>query len=245
MRLNDPNDPPSKKPPLFWWIIANTLAIAFAITSWVICVNFFTNPLNPTSYKWMLKVGRLDPLESFNRRSLPSPTKIAGPLELERQFANFPPQELQALNRELKRAYLTNFDQAKFVAYVTGEFRVLETRPLKTSDFIPSGIAVKAQALIQNDNLDQPILYPVIVECLFPTNHNDPSAYPIGSILKLTKQSESAVILNIGNTLIDERPALHLTTTPLLAFPHQAPEAKFKISPPKRANPAGKLPAIP
>jgi hypothetical protein len=47
------------RPPLFWWLLANILAIAFAITSWVICLNLFRDPTNAKSYQLMIKVGRL------------------------------------------------------------------------------------------------------------------------------------------------------------------------------------------
>jgi len=54
-----------KGPPMFWWLLANILAIAFAVSSWVICLNLFRDPTNPTSYKLMMMAKRLTPLESY------------------------------------------------------------------------------------------------------------------------------------------------------------------------------------
>ena len=136
------------RPPLFWWLLANILAIAFAITSWVICLNLFRDPTNAKSYQLMIKVGRLDPLEKFIPTSAPKPRRTADPPELEAEFERFKNEDLQALNHELLRAYVTNYDKSEFLTYVKGEFKILSTRTLTDEDFLPSGIVVKAQAQV-------------------------------------------------------------------------------------------------
>ena len=153
MALIDLRDLTRKRPPLFWWLLANILAIAFAIASWVVCLNLFRDPTHPTSYEWMLKVGRIDPLESFSPTTAPTPVKVSSPLELEAQFQSISDDELVVLNHELRRSYLTNFERSRTLTYVTGEFRILEVRALTSDDFLTSGAVVKAQALIRPDKI--------------------------------------------------------------------------------------------
>lgn len=252
MPLSDPDDFRRKRPPLFWWLLANILAIAFAISAWIVCLNLFRDPTHPTSYKLMMKVGRIDPLESFTREKtkdgvrVPNPQKVLNAQELEIQFQSYSNSDLEAINQELKRAYLTNFKKPKFLTYVTGEFRIIGVKSLTESDFLRSGVIVKAQALVRPDAVADPIPYPVFIECLFPSENASPESFQVGNTLMLEKQRDCAAILNVGTTEFEDRSALFLTLVPLAAGNYQ-PEggASFKISPPEMANLEGSLPAFP
>ncbi|MEJ6718082.1 MAG: hypothetical protein QNK82_06295 [Akkermansiaceae bacterium] len=252
MSLSDPDDHGKKRPPMFWWMLANILAIAFAITSWIVCLNLFRDPTHPTSYRLMMKVGRIDPLEAFTRdktkdgTKVPNPQKVQTPQQLEAQFQSYSDSDLEAINQEFKRAYLTNFKKPKFLTYVTGEFRIIGVKALTEKDFLSSGIVVKAQALVRPDAVADPIPYPVFIECLFPSNNATPESFQVGNTLNLEKQRHCAAILNVGTTEFEDRSALFLTLVPLAAVEYTSEEGEsFKISPPKMANLEGILPAFP
>jgi hypothetical protein len=247
MPRSKPDDPPTRKrPPFFWWFLANTLAIAFAITSWIVCLNLFRDPTNPTSYDWMMKVGRVSPLASFAASETPEPATVSGPRDLEARFANFGKSELATVNQEFLREYLTNFEKAPLLTVLTGEFRVTESRELSSEDFLSPGIVVKAQALVRPDAVADPLPYPVFIECVFPTTEASPEAFPPGQSFVLKKEPHCAALLNVATTNYNDREVILATVVPLAAIEFTPPQGpSFKITPPERANPAASLPALP
>ena len=246
LRSQTDASPRRKRPPFFWWFLANTLAIAFAITSWIVCLNLFRDPTNPTSYEWMMKVGRLDPPAHFSPSETPEPKSVNDPRELEARFAGFGKSELNTLNRELRRAYLTNFEKAPLLTYLTGEFRVTAVRQLTEDDFLSPGIVVKAQALVRPDAVADPLPYPVFVECLFPSESAAPEAFPVGKTFELKRRPHCAALLNVGTTDHDEREVILATVVPLAAIPFTPPAGEpFPITPPPGAAPAASFPALP
>ncbi len=252
MPFPDPDHYGRKRPPIFWWMLANVLAIAFAISAWIVCLNLFRDPTHPTSYKLMMKVGRIDPLESFTREKtndrvkVPDPQKVQTPQQLEIQFQSYSNSDLEAINQELKRAYLTNFKKPKFLTYVTGEFRIIGVKALTEEDFLASGVVVKAQALVRPDAVADPIPYPVFIECLFPSQNATPGSFQVGNTLMLEKNRDCAAVLNVGTTEFEDRSALFLTLVPLAAVEYTPEEGEsFKITPPRMANLEGSLPAFP
>jgi len=243
MPRSDSDFPTKRKPPLFWWFLANILALAFAITSWVVCLNLFRDPTNPKSYDFMLKVGRIDPLQAYTRLELPAPRSVSDPLELEARYQSYTDKELDTLNHELKRAYLTNFNRAQFLTYVTGNFKILEVRELTSDDFISPGVAVRAQALVIRDQVTDPIPYPVFIECIFPTDQATTAAFEVGNVILLKKQPNYAALIHVSTPKFDEGNALFLTLVPLHATQYTSPMEKiFTIKPPERANVAASLP---
>ncbi len=240
------DDLPKKRTPLFWWFLANILAITFAITSWIVCLNLFRDPTNPTSYKLMMKVGRLEAPKAFGIRDTPVPQKDSDPKELEAQFQSFSRSDLEALNKELRRAYLTNFEKPKFLTYVTGEYRVIGIQKLTEEDFLSPGIVVKGQALIRPDAVADPLPYPVFIECIFPSKDVTPESFQVGNTLMLEKQRNCAAILNVGETVFEDRKTVFVTVVPLAAVEHTTESGStFKITPPAMANPEASLPAFP
>ncbi len=243
------DDSPIKRPPLFWWLLANILAIAFAITAWIVCLNLFRDPTNPTSYEMMMKVGRIAPLEAFIGKSVPPAKKVSSAQELEAQFKSFSKSDLETLNRELRRSYLTNYKKPKFLTFVRGEFKILELRELGADDFLNPGIVVKAQALVRPDAVADPIPYPVFVEILFPTEEEALQNFQIGKTLRLRMQKnqrDCAAILNVGATDFEDRKALLLTLVPLNAVKYKTENGTpFQIKPPNMANLRAPLPTLP
>lgn len=234
-----------KKPPLYWWFLANILALAFAITSWVVCLDLFRDPTNPQSYDLMLKVGRISPLEAFQREDLPEERSVSNPLELEARYQSYGKSELETLNQELKRAYLTNFRQAPYLTYVTGNYKILEVRNLTKEDFLYPGVAVRTQALVIRDQVTDPIPYPVFLECIFPTPDPVEDAFQEGNVIMLEKRQNYAALIHVGTTEFDERSALFLSVVPLHATKFTSPSEKsFTIRPPEKANVAAGLPVF-
>ncbi len=237
MAKSDLEDFVKRRPPMFWWFLANVVAIALAITSWQVCLNLFRDPTHPTSYQLMLKVGRIQPLEKFTPTTAPSPRKTSTPLSLEAEFQRYREEELKVLNQELKRAYLTNYRKNLFLTYVTGEFQVIETRPLTEDDFFPSGTVVRAQAMVRPDDLADPIPYPVFIEYLLPGTTPLSQAYAPKDILELKKIPHCAAVLNVGEIGHDRGTALYLSIIPLCA-----PEKE--VTPPEAANVAAAFPVF-
>ena len=238
--------PPRKRPPFFWWFLANTLAIAFALSAWIVCLNLFRDPTNPISYQWMMKVGRLDPPARFSPSEAPEPSSVSDPRELEVRFAALGRDELDSLNRELRRAYLTNFEKAPLLTYLTGEFRVTEARALSENDFLSPGIVVKAQALVRPDAVADPLPYPVFIECLFPSTDASPDSFPPDQSFTLERLPHCAALLNVGRTDHQEREVILASVVPLSAIEFTPPAGPaFRIAPPERANPEATFPALP
>lgn len=231
-----------KRPPLFWWFLANVLAITFAISSWVVCLNLFRDPTHPTSYQLMLKVGRIPPLAAFDATSAPRPKKTSGPLELEAQFQKFKNEDLEALNHELLRSYLTNYKKPKFLTYVQGNFKIIETRALAPTDLLPQGVIVKAQAMVTSKKTTDPIAYPVFIECIFPSKNAKPEYFPKGKTLQLIQRKRGATphcaaVVQVGSINYDSDNALYFTVIPLCATDFTTPsKTNITIMPPEAAE---------
>ncbi|MDA7506482.1 hypothetical protein N9A89_02695 [Akkermansiaceae bacterium] len=247
MAQDDIDDFTKSRPPLFWWFLANILAIAFAITSWVVCLDLFRDPTNPTSYQLMVKVGRLDPLEKFEPTSAPRPRRTSGPLALEAEFERFKNEDRDTLNHELLRSYVTNYKKSKFLTYIKGEFKVISSRALTDDDLLPSGVVVRAQAQERPSSVADPLDYPVFIECIFPTKDDATAIFKSGDVLVLGKEKvrDCAAILHVGTLDYEGDSVLYLTVVPLCGYNHPLPDGKkITISPPETANVGAPFPLI-
>jgi hypothetical protein len=233
------------RPPLFWWLLANILAIAFAITSWVVCLNLFRDPTNSTSYQLMVKFGRLDPLERFVPTTAPKPRRTADPLALEAEFERYKNEDRERLNDELLRAYVTNYDKSELLTYVKGEFKILSTRTLTNKDFLTSGIVVRAQAQVKPDSVSDPLDYPVFIECIFPTEDDASALFAPGDSLVLEKVRDCAAILHVSSIEYEGYEVLYLTVVPLCGDNYPLPDGKqITVKPPEMANVEAPLPVM-
>ena len=66
-----------KRPPIFWWILANLLAGAFAVASWTVCLYVFNFPERARNYELLRKLER----QQFNVFG-PRPTRLSNPHKL-------------------------------------------------------------------------------------------------------------------------------------------------------------------
>ncbi|MGD1978828.1 MAG: hypothetical protein PVJ98_05510 [Akkermansiaceae bacterium] len=237
---------PGKRPSFFWWTLANVLAIAFAISSWIVCLNLFRDPTNPTSYRWMLKFGRLDAVTLFPPSEAPDPVKVNDPRSLEARFANLEDSERDSLNRELLRSYLTNFEKAPLLTFVTGEFRVIKTRTLNNSDLFSPGLVVHAQAMVRPDAVADPLPYPVFVNLHLSSESADPNSFPPGKSFTLNRLPHAAALVNLGTIDDNGREVILATITPITSVDFPAPDGSaVPLTAPDPVHPATRLPAKP
>ncbi len=215
MAKSELEDFTKKRPPMFWWVLVNIFMIALAITSWLICLNVFRDPTHPVSYQWMMKVKRIDSLKNFTPTTAPAPKKTHDPLALESTFREIQKNNLQTLNQDFKREYLTNYKKYKSLHYVKGEFKIIETRPLTENDFLTQGTIIRAQAMVKPEGLGDPIPYPIFIEYLLPNTDYSAVVFKPEDSLTLKKIPDCAAILHAGEIAHDDSSALYFTLVSL------------------------------
>jgi hypothetical protein len=238
-------EPPPSRPAYFWWLLANALALCFAIISWVVCLDVFGNPENPRNYQILGKIGRLPQMKRYSVVDVPSGNALA-PEELYRKYFSSTKKQQAQLNSLLLRNYLTNFDRPLSITYVEGDFQIKEARQMDEKDFFQQGIAVRAQAMVSPDDFTKPMPYPVWVEYLFPTTQVDKAAaFKPGDTLSIKKSPNCAVVIHSSTIVDDGETALILTVVPIAygLYP-LANSGSFGIEPPLRVNPGAVLPML-
>lgn len=234
-----------RRPSWFWWTLAQLLAAAFVIASWSTCLFLFNFPERPTNYNLLRKLKRLTPVVSYE--PLEAPDGASGDAqELLTKFYPLEKEQLAAHNRHFKRNYITNFLKPEVVNYVEGTYRVTHTRPLTEDDFFHPGLAVRAQAIVQTDELNEANLYPVILELLFPLR-NAPTGpvFPKDHLFQFKYLDHRALILHIAKLGSEREPILCLTIVPL-AFPNykKADDTPLPLADPDPLNVAATFPAM-
>ena len=93
----------------------------------------FANPQDPTNYKLLDKINRLEPIKAFSALDPPF-GDIANIENLYSKFGSLSVKELDLLNNELIKNYVTNYKQETLNTYIRGDFRVIKTRTLNEND---------------------------------------------------------------------------------------------------------------
>lgn len=232
-----------RRPAYFWWFLANTLALCFAIVSWAVCLHVFGNPEIPRNYAILKKLDRLPELKRYTVLDVPNGTALA-PNELYGKYFGIDEDKRARLNTLLMRNYMRNFERSLLLIYAEGEYRVTEKRALTKDDFITTGFAIRAQAMMKPDDFTEAVGFPVVIDYIFPTaDENALEAFSNGDILEVNKNPNCAAVVNVAKVVIDEEPALQLTVIPIAYGPYRVGEGKkFSIEPPEELNPAGGLP---
>jgi hypothetical protein len=65
-------EPAPRRPAYFWWLLANALALCFAVVSWTVCLHVFGNPEMPRNYEILRKIGRLPELKRYTVLDVPN-----------------------------------------------------------------------------------------------------------------------------------------------------------------------------
>lgn len=238
-------EPPPSRPAYFWWLLANALAICFAVISWFVCLQIFGNPENPRNYQILGKLGRLPVLKKYPVTEVPNGNSWS-PKELYAWYLGLPKQEASRINGLLMRNYLTNFDRPLLVTYIEGDYQIEAARKMTNKDFFDPGIAVRAQALVKPDDFTKPMPYPVIIEYVIPTSHSGAASFfKPGDILNVKKSPNCAVVVHFDKIVREGEPALLLTVVPIAYASYQFGGSEpFQIEPPALLRPAAGFPVF-
>ncbi len=238
-------EPPPSKPAYFWWLLANALALCFAIVSWAVCLDVFGKPEIPRNYEILRKLGRLPVLKRYTVLDVPSGNDLA-PKELYKRYFGYTDDQRERVNSLLMRNYLTNFDRPLLLTYVEGDYQVGEVRKLDPKDFFNPGIVIRAQALVKPDDFTKPLPYPVFIEYVFPTDQAEAAgSFKSGDVLSVKKSPNCAAVVHISKMKSDGDPALLLTVIPIAYGSYQIGDAKsFQIEPPGMLRPRAGFPVF-
>lgn len=239
------DEPPPSRPAYFWWLLANALALCFAIMSWAVCLHVFGQPEIPRNYEILRKLGRLPILKRYTVLDVPNGNDLA-PKELYKRYFGYTDTQRLRVNTLLMRNYLTNFDKPLLLTYIEGDYQVGEVRKLGAKDFFDPGIVIRAQALVKPDDFTKPLPYPVFIEYVFPTNQaGAASSFKSGDILSVKKSPNCAAVVHISNITSEGEPALLLTVIPIAYGSYQIGDTKsFQIEPPGKLRPSDAFPVF-
>jgi len=238
-------EPAPRRPAYFWWLLANVLALCFAVLSWTVCLHVFGNPEIPRNYDILRKLGRLPELKRHTVLDVPNGS-LLDPKGLYSRFFGLSDAQLGRLNPQLVRNYLTNYDRPLALTYIEGDYQVEAVRELGTADFLPSGFAVRARAMVKPDDFTKPAPYPVVVEYLFPTRETAAAgAFHQGDILTVKKSPNCAAILQGAKITGGDEPMICLTVIPIAYGPYRAGNGTtFNIEPPEEVRPGAEFPVF-
>jgi len=246
-KSRSPNKSPKKKeledfvksrPPYFWWLLANLLALTFAIGSWTTCYYLFNNPHLPENYKTLVKLKRLSPPANFTPFTAPGGS-AEPPATLYGKYIELPQKKIDTLNKTRLQNYLRNFKHSAHTSYVEGSYRITHIRPLNEKDFITKGIVVRARAFIQEDDYEDPTPYPLVIEYLLPTNESKAhELFRVGDDLRLKRVPQCPFILHSARLDLPDEPTVCITVVPLCYGNSLVAGTKktLKLSPPEKLN---------
>ena len=223
-----------RRPPWFWWTLAQLLAGAFAVASWSFCLFLFSLPERPWNYDLLRKFGRITPIVAYDPLEAPEGTST-DPQGLLAKFYALDDEVLEAYNLHYKRNYITNFSKPEVVHYVEGSYRLTHSRPLTSEDFFYPGLVARLEAVVQTDELGEASPYPVILELLLPLGDSTAGeVFNAGHSFDLKFLEHRALILHAERSGTANEPRICLTVVPL-AFEHYLdPEGKpLPLAPPE------------
>ena len=238
-------EPPPRRPPYFWWLLANALALCFAVVSWMLCLDVFGNPENPRNYEILRKLGRLPELKRYTVLDVPN-GNLLDPKGLYSKFFALTGDQVTRVNSQLMRNYLTNFERPLLLTYIEGDYQVEKVRELGKADFLPAGFAIRARAMVKPDDFTKPAPYPVVIEYLFPTKEKA-TALPFnpGDTLEVKKSPNCAAIVHAERLLEGDEQVVCLTAIPIAYGPYRVGDnITFEIEPPAEVRPAAGFPVF-
>ncbi|NJM37817.1 MAG: hypothetical protein HC845_08170 [Akkermansiaceae bacterium] len=237
--------PPRKRPAYFWWLLANALALCFAVISWFVCLDVFGNPEVPRNYAILGKLKRLPVFKRYVLTDVPNGNSLT-PKELYQKFFGYTDDQAKRANSLLMRNYISNFDRLLFLTYIEGDYQITGIRELKSTDFLSPGMVIRAQALVKPDDFTKPLPYPVIIDYIVPTEDGaNQGILKVGDAITIKKSPHCAAVIHVGKIIENGDPALMLTVVPIAYGTQQlGSEAYFSIEPPAEIRPGAKFPAF-
>ena len=223
---------------LFAWTLFILLLIGIAIASWLGSFYIFGHPEEPTSYRILTKLKKIEAPKRYELTEAPRGEFVTADKLLER-YGKLTPRELEKVNDELIRNYIRNFNQSKSpLAYVIGNFNILDSYELKNSDFFPTGVV----ALAQSSENPQMVLEHVFTADpkTIPTLHR---TLLTGLDIDLKRRQDLSAVVHIDK-LPDGR--LKFTVVPLLYGSYASTQGpgSFTLEPPAFVNPEAGLPIV-
>ena len=236
-------EPAPKRPAYYWWLLANALALCFAVVSWTFCLHVFGNPEIPRNYEILRKIGRLPKLKRYTVLDVPNGS-LLDPKGLFGKFSSITSDALARVNSRLMRNYLTNFERPLALTYVEGDYQVEKVRTLGKKDFLPSGFVVRARALVKPDEYSKPAPFPVIIEYVFPTDETESAQeFRPGDVLSVKKSPNCAAIVHAGQVTVGDEQVLCVTVIPIAYGPYRIGDSiTFGIEPPVEIRPTADFP---
>jgi hypothetical protein len=171
---------------IFWWTILITVLMGVATFCWFFSIMVFSHPEKPFNYRVLAKFDKLDPIRPFSKYSVPG-GKFLPSRDLLAEFFNFSHEQLAVKNDLLKRAYIRNYKQEEPI-YVTGDYQVINSRPLVSNDVITQGWIIRARS-VELEDVDVEIVLPGLTE------KTDP--YQAGDKITLDKKNTFAAALHV------------------------------------------------
>lgn len=238
-------EPAPGRPVYFWWLLANVLALCFAIISWAFCLHVFGNPEIPRNYEILRKLGRLPQLKHFSVLDVPN-GNLLDPKGLYSKFFALTGDSLVRVNSQLMKNYLTNFSRPLALTFIEGDYQVEQVRVLGKADFLPDGFAIRARALVKPDDFTKPELYPVLIEYVFPTKDTAAARdFRPGDILAVKKSPNCAAIVHVAKVQEGDEQLVSLTVIPIAYGPYRVGDTlTFTIEPPAEVRPASGFPVF-
>ncbi len=239
------DEPRRRRPAYFWWLLANALALCFAVISWAVCLHIFRNIEVPRNYEILGKLGRLPEWVPYSVEKAPN-GNVLGPKELYQKFFGMNAEDAERWNSLLLKNYLTNSTNSLMLSYIEGDYQVETVRVLTAADFFDPGFVVRAQALVKPDEFSVAAPYPVFIEYLFPTADEAAARFfKRGDILAVRKSPGCASVVGFSKTVVDGDPAVLLTVIPVAYGPYLNGEVQlFEITPPTKLRPAAGFPVF-
>jgi hypothetical protein len=212
-RYQTPYGRPPERTNWYAWTLAMLVLAAFALASWLGSFYIFWQPERPDSYRILKKLRRIDPPRRFELTAAP-PGEFLTARQLHDRFATVGAAELTAMNTELVRNYIRNFQQVHgLVPYIVGRFRIIDVHQLGSADIFTSGMVVLASAVDEGE---------LLMEHVYPAEARDiplmrQTLMP-GLEIKLERSHDISAVVHAartadGRVLITALPLLYGTYT--------------------------------
>ncbi len=228
---------------LVWWILANLVALSFAIFSWSGCYYLFNFPEIPRNFEILQQVGRVGKVQAFTPLTAPA-TSSASPEELYELFYTLSEEKIAEFNKMLLRGYITNYEKIPVYRYLSGEFRILEVRALTEEDIISPGLMIQARAFVKSDKNEISSPYPMVVDYLIPTDATDAiDNFQAGDLFQVKKSLHCGSILHVKKEGRKDDPTLKCVVVPLAYNVYITPDRQeLTLTPPSKINISAPLP---
>lgn len=223
-------------------MLANLLALCFAVLSWLFAMEIFGRPEVPHHYRILRSLDRAPEFRAFTPTNAPE-GRLLDPSGLYGWFFRMGEDRHEQLNSLHVRNFMRNFDNPLAVTYVEGDFEVLTTRPFGAGDFLPSGFAVRARAMVKPDDFSPEAPYPVILELMVPAKGEAMAAFEPGSRISLKKAPNLPVVMHVGRHLEMDEPVVRVTVLPIgYGTLLGAPGPACQTEPPEWVEPEASFP---